>query len=77
MKNIFFIILLIFLNQCSTSSPEVKIKTCNVKQNFAFEETDPEWFKENDDELFNWKFDLKEDLPFPVCIKNMNKTYKK
>tara|TARA_B100001059_G_scaffold95477_1_gene94674 strand:- start:51 stop:506 length:456 start_codon:yes stop_codon:yes gene_type:complete len=52
MKNIFFIILLFFLNQCSTSSPEVKIKPCNVKQNFAFEETDPEWFKENDDEEF-------------------------
>lgn len=34
-------------------------------------------FKENDDELFNWKFDLKEDLPFPVCIKNMNKESKK
>jgi hypothetical protein len=51
-KNIFFIILFIFLNQCSTSSPQVKVKSCNVKQYLSLEETDPEWFKESDDEEF-------------------------
>ena len=52
MKNIFFIILFIFLNQCSTSSPQVKVKPCNVKQYLSLEETDPEWFKESDNEEF-------------------------
>jgi hypothetical protein len=57
MKNIFFIILLVFLTQCSTSSPQVKTSSsenisCKVKQNFSLEETDPEWFIEKEDEEF-------------------------
>ena len=57
MKNIFFIILLVFLTQCSTSSPQVKTSpseniSCKVKQNFSSEETDPEWFIEKEDEEF-------------------------
>ena len=40
------------MNQCSTSSPQVKVKPCNVKQYLSLEETDPEWFKESDNEEF-------------------------
>ena len=40
------------MNQCSTSSPQVKVKSCNVKQYLSLEETDPEWFKESDNEEF-------------------------
>ena len=70
MKNIFFIILLVFLTQCSTSSPQVKTSpseniSCKVKQNFSSEETDPEWFIEKEDEeLFeteDYSLDRKED----------------
>jgi hypothetical protein len=58
MKNVFFIILLVFLNQCSTSSPQVK--SCKVKQNSSLEKNDPEWFIEKEDEEFYYIIKNKE-----------------
>ena len=66
MRYIYFIILFIFLNQCTTSTPEIsttstpeisttstpEISACKIKNNSSLEETDPKWFIEKENEEF-------------------------
>ena len=54
MRYIYFIILFIFLNQCTTSTPQTsttstpEISACKIKNNSSLEETDPKWFIEKE-----------------------------
>ena len=50
MNKVYLILILLFLNQCSTSSPQVK--SCKVKKNLSVEKTDPKWFVEKENEEF-------------------------